>query len=412
MNKKRIFLWTFYDFANSISNVVFFLYFSQWLVVEHGVADIWYNLLFVASSVLLIISSPIAGSIADKINVRMPFLIWSTILQFVTLAAAALFALSTTPTSTTVLWAALMFVLGNYFYQFSLTFYNALLTDVAPVERRGLVSGIGQFANWFGQIVGLFAIAGFASGAWYWFGAPGRAQTFLPATLLMLLCALPMLIWFKETNLRHNVTVSIKDEYRLYWRNFKELITFPGVGRYLLAFFLFNDALLTLANNFPIYLQQVFHASDSTKSLLLAGVLITSAIGGLFGGWIADRVGLKRTLLVILALWMIIIGAFGMLTNFHWFIIAVVALGLVYGATWAVTRAVMAALVPRERLNQAFSYYTLSERFSTFLSPLTWGVIVSSLAYIGPLRYHLAALSMGVFILLGFLVVRKIPLAR
>ena len=37
MNKKNIFLWTLYDFANSIVMIVFFLYFSQWLVIEKNV---------------------------------------------------------------------------------------------------------------------------------------------------------------------------------------------------------------------------------------------------------------------------------------------------------------------------------------------------------------------------------------
>ena len=46
MSKKNIFFWTLYDFANSIVAIVFFLYFSQWLVVDKGVPDFWYNMIF------------------------------------------------------------------------------------------------------------------------------------------------------------------------------------------------------------------------------------------------------------------------------------------------------------------------------------------------------------------------------
>ncbi len=412
INKKKAFLWSLYDFANSISTVVFFLYFSQWLVVEHGVADFWYNMIFVGSSILLVFTSPIAGVIADKINARMPFLIFSTFGQFTALAVAAFLALAVPASSVTILWAALAFMIGNYLYQFSLTFYNALLTDIAAPQRQGTLSGWGQFANWSGQVVGLLAVAGFASGAWYWFGAHGRAQTLLPAILLMILLALPMLLWFKESSQRYTAEISVIKEYRGFLRGLKELCAIPGVGRYLLAFFLFNDALLTATNNFPIYLQQVFHVSDKTKSLLLVGILVMSALGGLAGGWIADKVGLKKTLLVILASWITVFAAMAAITNFSWFVAAAIMLGILYGATWAVTRAVMASLVPHEKLNHAFSYYALAERFSTFLSPLTWGIIVSGFVYLGPLRYHLAMLVMTGFILLGFAVVRKIPLAR
>jgi len=66
MNRKNIFLWTLYDFANSITTIVFFLYFSQWLVVDKGVPDFWYNMIFTASSVLLLLTAPVLGSIADK----------------------------------------------------------------------------------------------------------------------------------------------------------------------------------------------------------------------------------------------------------------------------------------------------------------------------------------------------------
>ncbi|MEK6889091.1 MAG: hypothetical protein AABW80_03200 [Nanoarchaeota archaeon] len=36
--KRNVFLWTLYDFANSIFSIVFFLYFAQWIVIEQGIA--------------------------------------------------------------------------------------------------------------------------------------------------------------------------------------------------------------------------------------------------------------------------------------------------------------------------------------------------------------------------------------
>ena len=56
--KKNIFLWASYDFANSIITIVFFLYFSQWLVVEKGVSDLLFNMSFVVSSLFLVLTAP------------------------------------------------------------------------------------------------------------------------------------------------------------------------------------------------------------------------------------------------------------------------------------------------------------------------------------------------------------------
>jgi UMF1 family MFS transporter len=411
MDKKKVFLWSLYDFANSIPNVAFFLYFSQWLVVEQGVSDFWYNMIFLGSSLLLVLSTPIAGILADHISIRKPFILWSSLLQVFSLGVAAVIAMFA-QSSGEVLCSAIAYLIGIYAYQFSLVFYDALLPDIAPPEQQGFASGVGQFANWFGQIVGIFAVAVFASGAWVLFGTPGRTQTLLPSVILMLVCALPLLIWYREKTVRRPKTLRLAREYRSIFKRFRELIKIPGVGRYLLAFFLFNDALLTSSNNFPIYLEQVFHVSDLFKSLLLVGILLTSALGGGFGGWIADKVGLKKTLLFILACWISIFPILAATTDIYWFSGFVIVMGFLYGATWAVCRAVMAALVPNEQLNHAFSYYALAERFSTFMSPLSWGVIVTVFAYAGPVRYQLAMLVLTIFIVIGYLIVRKIPLER
>ena len=107
MNKRNIFLWTLYDFANSIVTIVFFLYFSQWLVVDNGVSDIWYNMIFTIGSVLLLLTSPILGTIADKTGRSQNYLNHITVLVFI------FFLLATFTTlffSQKVFLAALFFV--------------------------------------------------------------------------------------------------------------------------------------------------------------------------------------------------------------------------------------------------------------------------------------------------------------
>jgi MFS transporter, UMF1 family len=306
MNKKKIFLWTLYDFANSIAIVTFFLYFSQWLVVDHGVSDFWFNMLFVGGTILLIITAPVAGAIADKLKVRMPFLIWISVLFFISLLVTS-FAAVLSDSKTAIFIAAMGYMFANYFYQFSFNFYNPLLDDLAPPEKQGKISGLGQAANWIGQVGGLFITLPFAAGTIYLFGQHGRPQTFLPATVLFFILALPMLIFFKEPKRsREPQPISIRQEYKEFIRNFVTLCKVPGVGWYLLGYFFFNDAMLTVLNNIPIYLEQVFHISDNTKSLFAAAVLVTAAIGAYLGGVIADKIGLKKSLLFILIAWAVI----------------------------------------------------------------------------------------------------------
>ncbi|MBI4160625.1 MAG: MFS transporter [Candidatus Yanofskybacteria bacterium] len=407
MNNKNIFLWALYDFANSIVSIVFFLYFSQWLVIDRGVSDLWFNLIFAGSSALLLMTAPVLGSIADKLGNNMKLLRIATLAFF---GLDLIIGLITMLLPQMVMAAAIFFLLANYAYQLSFSFYNPLLEQIAPPSKRGWISGIGQSASWFGQIVGLLITLPFVSGGFTLFGEPGRAQVFLPATLIFLVLALPTLLGFREKPSTTGITrVSIKGEYGNYKKSFLSLMTVPGIGIFLLGYFFFNDAVLTVSNNFPIYLQKVFQISDKTKSFLLIGILITSALGALIGGKIGDRIGLKKTMMYILGIWLITMPLLASLSNFTYFILVTTIFGFLYGATWTVTRAVMTYLVPKNKLTYAFSFYTLAERFSTFVGPISWGLIVYSLPHLGVLRYRLAMLTMALFILIGFLISRKVP---
>ena len=297
MNKKNVALWALYDFANSIPVIVFLLYFSQWLVVDNNIPDLWYNLIFTGSSLLLLFTSPIAGAIADKIKIRMPFLIVLTVLMFISLFLSSAFAVLLPVGTQAALLASVAFMFANYFYQFSFSFYNAILPDLGSKQSQGFISGIGQTANWSGQIAGILITLPLATGAIVLIGNPGRAQTFLPATLLFFFLALPMLIFLKDKSPREKVKIDLAYEYKNLFVRLKQLLKTEGVGRFLIGYFFFNDAMVTAVSNFPIFLDEVFKISDKTKSILVMAILVTSAIGAFLVGWLSDKIGLKKMLL-------------------------------------------------------------------------------------------------------------------
>jgi len=408
MNKKNIFLWTLYDFANSIPTVVFFLYFSQWLVVDHGVSDFWYNMILTSGSVLLLVTAPILGSIADKTGRQQNYLNRITVFTFLSFLGVSFVTLFF---SEKVFLAALFFLIANYLYQFSFVFYNVLLHYIAPRERWGSISGIGQAGNWLGQIAGILITLPLASGAVYLFGVAGRAQTFLPATVLFAIFALPMLLFFKlPKEGRVPLKVNLKEEYKNYWNQFKNLIKVPNMGYFLLSYFFFSDAIITASNNFPIYLQNVYGVTDTIKSMLLGGILITAAVGAFCSGWVADRIGLKKSLTIVLGSWIIIFPVLGFAPNFITFVIFTISMGFLFGSTWTLTRATMTALCPKEKLNFGFSFYTLAERVSTLVGPLVWGLMTTIFISLGPTRYRIGIITMGVFVVVGFFFLRKVEI--
>ncbi len=399
--KKNVFLWALYDFANSLVSIVFFLYFAQWLVIDQGVADIWFNLTFTISAILLLISAPVTGVLLDKYLRRLTGLRYTTIATFVFYGACALFAVNGN-----ALLATICFTLGLYAYIFSFTFYTPLIKDISKEGKSGLVSGLGVFANYLGSIVGLIIVLPLSKGSLNFFGGTARAETLLPSVILFFILALPMLIFFKEP-IRPKPT-RINGVFREAWDETKALFYHKSALFFLLAFFLFNDAVLTAANNFPIFVEKVWGVDDTIKTYIMLGILITSAIGGVIGGLAADKFGHKKTLVFILSGWIIILPALGFITNFTLFVITTTIMGIWYGSNWTVARSVMSHVSPKGKHNLSFAYYGVAERASSLIGPLVWGGIVTSMASFGPLRYRVAIIAISVFIIFGLIALLKV----
>ncbi len=400
--KKNIFLWILYDFANSLVSIVFFLYFAQWIVIDRGISDLSFNLTFTISAILLLFTVPITGTVLDKHLRRIIGLRYTTILTTVFYGICALLAISNKE-----IHALIFFTLGLYFYLLSFTFYTPLINDISKPEKRGLVSGFGITANYLGQFTGLLIALPFSNGTLSLFGSTARAETLLPSVAAFFIISLPMLILFKEPKKESNRLI-FKFGIKEVVSETKLLFSASSVGLFILAYFLFNDAILTASNNFPIFLEQVWGVSDTIKTYILLGILITSAIGGTLSGYIADKFGHKRTLMFILGGWVLILPFIGFITNFTLFVIATTIMGIWFGSNWTVSRSVMSYVAPKGKHNLAFAYFGLAERASSFIGPIIWGLIVSNLISLGSYRYRIATLAVTGFIILGLIALSKI----
>lgn len=391
-----------YDFANSLVSIVFFLYFAQWLVIDRGISDFHFNITFTISAILLLLTVPFTGSILDKHLRRITGLRYSTTVTAILYGLCALSAIYNKDT-----FALIFFTLGLYTYLLSFTFYTPLINDISSKNNLGFISGLGITLNYLGQFAGLLIALPFATGALSLFGGVPHAETLLPAVIAFFILALPTLVFFHEPKKKF-VNFSIIEKVKETFRETKILISIKSVSFFLLAYFFFNDAVMTASNNFPLFLEQVWHVSDTIKTFILLGILVTSAIGGLVGGLVADKYGHKKTLMIILYGWIIILPTIAFLTNFVLFIISTTLMGFWFGASWSVSRSVMSNICPKGKHNLTFAYFGLAERASSFIGPIVWGLVVSNLVYLGSMRYRISTLVVTIFIVLGIFVLSKV----
>lgn len=408
--KMNVLQWTLYDFANSIIMIVFLFYFSQWLVVDNGRPDWWYNATLVVSSLLFVVTAPTAARRLDVTGAKLAGV------RCFSLAMTTFYVLTAFVTlfvPSYVLLATVLFTLATYFYLMSFVYYTPMMNDLSTDKNRGWISGLGLGANYAGQVVGLVATLPFATGAISLFGAPGRAQTFVPAILLFVVSALPLLVWYKEaaTNQTLKMTTA-RHELREVAQTVKTVFSIKNFSLLFVAYLLFSDALLTFSNNFPIFLEKVFNATDDVKTYLTAGILTLSGVGSLIFGKVSDKIGTKTALTIVLCFWIIFFPVLAFAPSLSVAAVVCLVAGLFFGPVWGISRTMVSELAPRETEARAFGFYTLAERFATFIGPITWSAILVATANRGNTSYSYALVGMGVLTLLGLIVIRKIQPTR
>ncbi|MEK7068224.1 MAG: MFS transporter [Patescibacteria group bacterium] len=387
MEKQNLFLWSLYDFANSVVYISFLLYFAQWLVIDGGLSDFWYNALFAIATVLLLFSAPLLAARVDKHQTGGKlFLNLATIGTLVGYGCAALFAYSGTAN---MVPAAVAFVFGQYFYQLSFVFYTPMLAQLSDGGQRVLASGIGQFANALGQVSGVLIARPFAS---------TRRGPLAPSLRLFFVLALPMMIFFKERHAHIDTQLSLTN--RGFFKKLTMFVVGSAAAPLLFAYFFFNDAIITLSNNYAIVLERVYAAPDTYKSLLLLAILVLSAIGGVIAGFIGRRVGSYKTLVGIVCGWVVMLPLLALAPTFAIFAALTLPVGLLIGSAYATSRVYMTELLAPHELNYGFSFYTLFERFASIAGPLTWGLTLLVLGNDAS-TYRVAITLMGALIAIG-----------
>jgi MFS transporter, UMF1 family len=397
--------WYLYDFATSLLIMNSTLYFSQWIVVENKVPDIWFSLSFIASTVLLVLTAPYFGVRVDTTKHRKQFIWVLTALTAVSGALIEVFGHIQGYYPRIVLTLVASGAL-NFFYQLAYMVYNTYIKDITQEQFFGKVSGFGGGLGTLGSIVGVVITLPIVNGAVHLFGT-GRINVFVPAAVMCFVLAIPMMIMARQQG-DHQLFPQDIDKAKSYiaiwqgiWRDLTNVAAYPGVTRILIAFYFFSDAILTLQLYSAIYFDRVLQISDAIKVVIIFLVFGGFAVGAWVGGWLGDKWGNKRLLvwnLFATALSVFIISFSSSLVVYY---ILFAIFGLTNGAVFANVRALFSRLIPYDKKGQFFGLYSLSERFASIIGPGAWGLIVFLLPSVHAVNYRAAVFFMGVLILIA-----------
>jgi len=397
--KKRLQVlgWAFYDFAGTIFSLnVISLYFVLWVTVDKAREDILYSLALSGSLLVAAVLEPLLGTLSDIYRKRIPFLVLFTLSACVFTAflgvVPGLFA------------GLLVFAFANLTYQIASIFYNALLVNICDRSEVGRVSGLGVALGYAGAITGLLVTRPFVL-------KHGHQGAFVPTAALFLVFSLPCFFLVKEGAPPPGAKrePGIGKIFSRIKETFVNSEKYPGLARFLLAAFIFLNAVNTLIVFMSVYVKKVAHFSDSEMIAIYIVSTVVAIIGSVLFGFVTDRVGPRKAIMASLSLWLfcLVFTALAYSKVFFWIIGPL--LGVAMGSIWTASRVLVIELSPEEKLGEVFGLLGAVGKSSAMVGPLVWGISVLVFGFMGEARYRAAMLIQSLFVLAGFFIIRKVP---
>jgi UMF1 family MFS transporter len=334
------------------------------------------------------------------------------------------------PTIGTFGWVLIAFIIANYAYQAAQPFYNAMMPDLVPPEEQGRMSGIGTAVGYVGTIVGLLLVFPFFSGAVPLLGKlpsgaisvlrtlvpftshAGRVSTFVPTALLFLLFSLPLFSFCRDHHPRtERVSIGWRKAFADVAQTLRDAARYPGVIAFILASFLYQDAIGTIVSFMAVYAVKAMKFQQGTETTLFLVLTVPAIFGSYIAGRLVDRIGARRTLLITLGGWILLLVAMTLVPTQRAFWIVGLGIGLIFGGVPTAERPLLLSLVPEEEAGRFFSLMLLSARAAAIAGPFIWSLTVDGLepAYGSALAYRAAVLTVAAMFVVALLVLRRVP---
>jgi UMF1 family MFS transporter len=190
---------------------------------------------------------------------------------------------------------------------------------------------------------------------------------------------------------------------------FRDMRHYPQTVLFLLAFLFFNDGIQTVIVQSSLYATAELRMA--TNQVMITFLLTQFvAIGGAMAfGRLARTLGAKRTVLVGIAIWLVVVAVGFMLPagSFAALLGLGAAIGVVMGGTQALARSMYSQLVPLGRESEYFSFYQAMERGTSWLGTLTFALVFQFTQ-----SYRLALVALAFFFVVGGLLLTQVNMRK
>lgn len=404
--------WVMYDVGNSalvlLNTSIVPIYFNA-INTGASAAELvsaWANAQTVASLVVALLM-PVLGSLADYAGNKIKFFIGFFLTGLVLCFAQAI------PMGALPFLVA--YVVCTIGLNSSMTFYDAMLTDVTTDERMDMVSSSGYAWGYVGSTIPFIVCLALIFG--------GPALLGLDTMLCTRLSFVITGAWWLA------FTVPLIRTYRQRFgkeRGEGETLgkicanTFSGLAKtmrsiakdrtlivYMLAFFFYVDGVHTVISMATSYGAAL--GIDSTQ--LVLALLVTQFVAfpsAIAYGKLAGRFGTLRMIIAAVVAYcgIVLFAAFALKTATEFWILAILV-GLFQGGVQALSRSYFGKLVPKERSNEYYGFFDIFGRYASVMGTFLVSVITAATG-----SANLGVLSIGILLVVGLVLLLTLPDAR
>ncbi|MCX2970051.1 MFS transporter [Streptomyces sp. TRM70308] len=415
--------WYWYDWANSVFQTsVLTVFLGPYLTtVAKAAADAdgyvyplgipvrdgsYFAYVISASVLLSVLVMPLVGAVADRTGRKKPLL--GTFAYLGAAATLGMFFLD----GDRYLLGGLLLIAANVAYAASIVVYHAFLPQIAEPHERDAVSSRGWAFGYAAGALVLVANLGLFLGHDALGVEEGTAVRICLSSAGLwwaLFTLVPLTRLRDRPGTVAGARLSLTGGFRQLGQTVRELRRYPLTLLFLLAYLLYNDGVQTVITQASVFGSEELGMEQETLIGAILLVQVLAIFGALGLGRLAERHGAKRTILGSLVAWTVVVGCGYVLPAGEpvWFFCLAAAIGMVLGGTQALSRSLYAQLVPRGKEAEYFSLYEVSDRGTSWLGPLLFG-----LTYQLTGSYRDAIISLVVFFVLGFVLLLRVPVRR
>ena len=418
--------WYFYDWANSaFSTTVATVFLGPFLdalteeaaggphnfVHPLGIpirADSFHPYVVSLSVVLQVFLLPITGAIADRTQRKKQLL---GLLAYVgAVATMGLYLIQ----GSAYLLGGLLFIVANLSFGASIVVYNALLPKIAEPNERDRVSSYGWALGYLGGGLVLLANLGLVFARGYFGLSLGHAVriSLLSAGVWWALFTLIPLAALRSRRVVH----PIGQGAGVFSAGFRQLLgtlraarAYPQTLLFLAAYLLYNDGIQSVITLSTKYGQHELKLELNTLISAILMVQFVAFFGALLLGALARLFGAKRVVLASLILWTaVLVVAYslkaGAVAQFY---LLAAFIGVVLGGSQALSRSLFSQMIPGGQEAQYFSLYEISERGTSWLGTLFFGLMLQLTD-----SYRSSIISLIIFFVVGFTLLVMVNVRR